>query len=476
MSEAAPRHAAGGAAPQGPVAVSLHQPLPPDLEAGRGQFLVVSGDCRADGDAVAAVSLLVDGMAEPAELSPAADGVSFWQAAWIEPRAGAAVDLQLDVRLASGGLHRRGLGAVRGRAVDWQPAGPPAAAVGGLVAVCMATYEPDPDAFRRQVDSIRSQTHGNWLCLVNDDGSSPARWEAMQACCAGDARFLWYRNPENLGFYRNFEKLLTRVPEPAAYVAFADQDDYWYPGKLSRLIEALEADEALLAYSDMRVVDGEGRELAGTYWVNRRNEYRDLGVVLVANTVTGAASVFRRDLLARLVPFPPRVGDAFHDHWLACVAMSSGTVSYVDEPLHDYYQYGSSVIGHCDFVRFTLTQRLAALVRFCFRLCRPSVARPLLRGKYASALAVYRGECRRLRLVSQTIRRRGPVDPERLRVLRLFDGGWRTISGLLRLHLSILFKGQTTDDAEVRLAMGELARRVEKRRLEKRTQVRHADR
>src|SRR6185312_10798862 len=48
---------------------------------------------------------------------------------------------------------------------------------GPLVAVCMATYEPPMDLFERQVESIRSQTHGNWICLVSDDRSSPEALE-----------------------------------------------------------------------------------------------------------------------------------------------------------------------------------------------------------------------------------------------------------------------------------------------------------
>ena len=42
-----------------------------------------------------------------------------------------------------------------------------------LVAVCMATYDPPIELFRRQIDSIRAQTHRNWVCLISDDNSSP---------------------------------------------------------------------------------------------------------------------------------------------------------------------------------------------------------------------------------------------------------------------------------------------------------------
>lgn len=446
--------------------VELHEELPEELEIGRGQFLVVSGECRVPDDAVTAVVVEVESETVQAELSPTPDGVLFWQAVFLSrDLAGSTVCVELVLRLQSGREIRRLLGEVSCRDVDWQPvAAPGLRGGGGLVAICMATYEPQLDAFQRQVGSIRNQTHTNWICIINDDGSRSDTWARMKQCCAGDERFVFHQNDENVGFYRNFENALKKVPREAEYVAFSDQDDCWYADKLSRLLEVARRENANLAYSDMRIVDAEGTELAGTYWVNRRNEYRDLKVVLVANTVTGAASLFKRDLLPYLVPFPPRVGDSFHDHWLACTAMSTGSIAYVDAPLYDYYQYGSSVIGHCDFTRFTLRQRIVSLLRLCVRLCRPSVAGPLLRGKYASALAVYRGECRRLRLTQATIRKRCRVERGRGRDLHLFDGGIRSVLKLLGLHVQVLVKGQTTDDAELRLAMGEAARIVERHR------------
>ena len=50
-------------------------------------------------------------------------------------------------------------------------------------------------------------------------------------------------------------------------------------------------------YSDARIVDEDGELLAETYWQERRNNHDDIASVLMANSVTGAASLFRRELL-----------------------------------------------------------------------------------------------------------------------------------------------------------------------------------
>jgi hypothetical protein len=86
--------------------------------------------------------------------------------------------------------------------------------------------------------------------------------------------------------------------------------------------------------------------LSDTYWTTRANNSTDFCSLLLANSVTGAASLFRRELLGQCLPFPTRVGYLFHDHWIAVMAMLMGKIAYVDEPLYDYIQHGANVIGH----------------------------------------------------------------------------------------------------------------------------------
>lgn len=213
-----------------------------------------------------------------------------------------------------------------------------------LVAICMATYEPSPTLLRRQLESIRHQTHGNWLCLINDDHSSPSSFEVIERLVGADHRFRLSRSPKRLGFYRNFERLLEMVPDGAAYVALADQDDRWRPEKLETLVASI--GDARAVYSDARLVDTHGLVRSSTYWSERRNNHTDLASMLLANTVSGSAALFRRDLLLDALPFPSLPGVAFHDHWLAALALASGRVAYVDEPLYDYVQHEGAALGH----------------------------------------------------------------------------------------------------------------------------------
>jgi glycosyltransferase involved in cell wall biosynthesis len=354
-----------------PLHVQLDEPLPAELAAGAGTAVFVYGTCFSPGAPVVSLALTVDGAEQPvmAHGMPRLDMLrtsetstsyrsGFWGLARLAEREGRAPwVLGLRARLEGGGEASVELGRIS----IAEPAAPLSDAAPD-VAICMATYEPPLDLFRRQVDSIRAQTHGDWLCVVSDDCSPPELVAAMEEVLDGDPRFVLSRSPRRLGFYRNFERALSLAPAGAQYVALADQDDAWNPDKLATLVAAI--GDARLIYSDARIVGTDGRLLAGTYWGFRRNNHADMLSLLVTNSVTGAASLFRRDLLADALPFPPAQFAHFHDHWIAVCALALGEIRYVDRPLYDYVQHGDAFVGHAKANRMpSLLERFGSLRR-----------------------------------------------------------------------------------------------------------------
>jgi glycosyltransferase involved in cell wall biosynthesis len=361
--------------------VHLDAPLPTELAVGGGSALFVGGWCLCPRARIRALSLVVDGRTHPVSahgmprldvfraLHPALDpfatrGVvedpgsaddplllsyrsGFWGLAPVPRGARGTCELLLRAQLEGAGTATARLARIAVADADAGP--PPRAPQRGadrepLVAVCMATYDPPADLLRRQLDTIRAQTHPNWLCLISDDCSDPARFAELEAAVGDDSRFVVSRSPRRQGFYRNFERALGMAPADADFVAMADQDDAWYPEKLATLVASL--DGAQLVYSDARIVDRRGEVVAETYWGHRRNNHTDLLSLLVANAVTGAASLFRRELLDDALPFPPAQFAHFHDHWIGLVALALGEVAYVPRPLYDYVQHRDASLGH----------------------------------------------------------------------------------------------------------------------------------
>lgn len=355
----------------------LDFPLPDELSVGRGTALFVGGWCSSTHGPVRSLAFVVNGDQQPPLSARAARrpdvarahhgsflDSGFWGIAQVPPgRADGVCELLLRAELEGGGssvaeLARIPIVEPRAPVSVRPPQGP----AGTRVAICMATYDPPADLLARQLDSIRAQTHRDWVCLISDDCSSPERFDALRNDVADDPRFVLSRSSRRLGFYRNFERALSMVPAGADFVAMADQDDRWHPEKLETLLAGIGGAE--LIYSDARIITTGGELISDTYWNHRRNNYSDLLSLLVANSVTGAASLFRADLLGYVLPFPPAQFLEYHDHWIALTALAVGEIAFTEQPLYDYVQHETATLGHAAANRMTaLGDRLASLRR-----------------------------------------------------------------------------------------------------------------
>lgn len=287
------------------------------------------------------------------------------------------------------------------------------------ICICMTTYNPGEAVFRRQIDSIRAQTYENWICLIQDDWSSRASVETIRRVLGDDPRFILERNERNLGFYQNFEKVLRRVPADCDLVCLADQDDRWFEHKLATLIRSFRAPDTTMVYSDMRIVDGDGKVLSDTFWSTRRNNYTDIETLFFANTITGAATMFKASLLPLLLPFPPRRGLMYHDWWLGLVALAAGRIEYVDEPLYDYFQHGGNVVG------WSHIGKIVSIRQFL-------TSDPYRRELAHTARTMYNYDCKFLAATIQTLRLRVPDSAHNAaleRLSRLPQRPLRTLAG-----------------------------------------------
>jgi hypothetical protein len=334
------------------LVVRLDTALAPRLWAGRGNAMFLNGACFHRSQEVRRGWLWIGGERfDPAiwraprlDLAqalgePRAYLSGFWATLPIRPPAGPGrLAVELEVELADGRQERRELGEL-----EVGPARPAQAGSSSTIAICLATHEPDPKLLTQQIESLRAQTDTDWICLVGDDSSSPERFGQITRLVGEDPRFSVSRSETRLGPYRNFERLLCLLGEEPSLVALSDQDDRWHPEKLSVLRSELGS--AQLAYSDQRVVDRDGAVLSPTMWQRRRNQWQDLASLLIANSVTGAAALIRREVVDLALPFPEVPGLQLHDHWLAMVALATGQIRYVDRPLSDYVQHADAVLG-----------------------------------------------------------------------------------------------------------------------------------
>lgn len=212
-----------------------------------------------------------------------------------------------------------------------------------LVAIAMATYNPDAELFAAQIDSIRRQAMTDWRLVISDESDNPMSAALIAAVVASEPRIRVLRGPR-VGFLGNFERALREIDRRAPYFAFADQDDVWYPEKLETLVAEIERRSCDLVHADMRIVDRNGIEVAPGFWNWWRRHGETADEILAVNTVTGAAMLARMDLLPLALPFP-YYAEVFHDMWIALLAARRNGIGYVDKVLQGYVQHGANIVG-----------------------------------------------------------------------------------------------------------------------------------
>ena len=163
----------------------------------------------------------------------------------------ATARLELRAELEDGGAALAELGRSRSARSrpsprrSTRPSRPPAAAGRDLHGHLRAAAR----AVRRQLESIRAQTHRNWVCVISDDCSGPERFAELE-----DARRrrpalrrLALAAPAAASTATSSARWRWRRPAPTTS-RMADQDDRWHPDKLETLLGAI--GDAQLVYSD----------------------------------------------------------------------------------------------------------------------------------------------------------------------------------------------------------------------------------
>lgn len=207
--------------------------------------------------------------------------------------------------------------------------------------ITLAAYKPDEELFLVQLKSLQNQTHKNFTCLIGADSGYADIVSFIEKHFGDDSRFQVVGFDDNVGFYRNFERILQAVPETAQWVALCDQDDYWYPNKLEILLPYLK--NYSLVSGQARVMSYPEKQVLAES-TGRKNV--PFPYLVLQNQFTGAICVLRPELLQKAFPFPNFYSSRnCHDHWLAlCANFMQGNL-VVNVVVQDYMQHAVNVIG-----------------------------------------------------------------------------------------------------------------------------------
>ena len=225
--------------------------------------------------------------------------------------------------------------------------------------VILCTYNGEK-YLEKQIKSIMEQDREDFCLLYSDDGSTDSTKAILQSLQEKYGRRMRaFPRPMHSGSpAKHFLSILSALAkgevetENLEYIFLADQDDEWFPDKLSKTISVIKEEERkfgeslpILCHTDCSLVNSRGELLAKSY---RRYQklpgasYR-FSRLLLQNHVTGASLGINKALLQYCKEIPAEV--KMHDHWLALLANCFGEIQYLPCATYAYRQHGENVLG-----------------------------------------------------------------------------------------------------------------------------------
>ena len=208
--------------------------------------------------------------------------------------------------------------------------------------ILLATYNGET-YLEQQLKSIFSQKGDiNFKVYVSDDNSTDNTIEILEKFKElYPNKFFFTINKKNIGFIKNFEKLLKK--SKSIYIAFADQDDIWEEEKLNielntiQNLEALHPDNACLVNSDLSMIDKNNNLLYSSYFNYRKyhlKDTKDLGHIIGSSGIMGNTLLINNKLKELVLPFPEDID--VHDYWIGINCELFGYRKTIFKPLVQY--------------------------------------------------------------------------------------------------------------------------------------------
>ena len=228
------------------------------------------------------------------------------------------------------------------------------------VAVVMSTYNGE-QYVGQQLDSVLAQDYPRVDVFVRDDGSPHEECRAVLREYAerGDITLTC---GENAGVAASFLAAIAAVPAEYDYIALCDQDDVWYPNKISRAVSVLQGkDESLpQAYvAEYRYCDADMNPGERSHLNKRGVGFKDM---LYENVTSGNTMVINR-ALAKRVNAAGIAGVYTHDWWLSLVASALGQLTFDDFVCLDYRRTGNNASASGAGTQAVLANRIKRYVR-----------------------------------------------------------------------------------------------------------------
>lgn len=203
-----------------------------------------------------------------------------------------------------------------------------------------------------QLDSLLCQSYKNISITVSDDFSSDGTPDILKEYKERDSRITLIKSDTPLkSAQANFMFLLKNAPD-ADFFMFCDHDDKWATDKTECTLNKMLSGDILrprLVHSDLYVTDSDFNIISPSLFsMQKLPKKQSVDSALIQNSVTGCTAMINSSLRQLILKKDSCENMIMHDWYLNILALSTGTVDFIDRPLIFYRQHGNNEVGAKD--------------------------------------------------------------------------------------------------------------------------------
>ncbi|MBP7088336.1 MAG: glycosyltransferase [Candidatus Omnitrophica bacterium] len=218
-----------------------------------------------------------------------------------------------------------------------------------LISVVVATHN-HAHFLPECLNSIKTQTYGNYELIVVDNGSTDNTKEVVESLSWNRLHYYYQSDTGSVAGPRNTAIKLAQ----GKYIAFLDSDDLWYQEKLQEVAKVLKDDPEIdiLSHNLIQRKNGKIGPIMREGPV-KKDMFKHL---LTINCLAGSAAVVKRDILLEINGFDENkdfVHVEDYETWLR-IAYRHGKFFFIDKVLGEYRVHDSN-LSH-DFKRALLNE------------------------------------------------------------------------------------------------------------------------
>lgn len=227
------------------------------------------------------------------------------------------------------------------------------------VDVIMATYN-GQKYVKEQIDSILQSRGIEVMLHIFDDGSRDDTMSILKEYQKKYPKQVEVcQNEHNLGLTLNFLTGIRSVMnnnQEAMYFMCCDQDDVWNSDKIEKTLKRMiqmekcnSQERPILVFTDTTITDENLRLMEESFYKSQRYHLNkiELSHLLMENLIIGCTTMINRAFEPYLYKLPKYA--RYHDWWLALIASSFGSISYLPRQTMLYRQHSGNVVGGARF-------------------------------------------------------------------------------------------------------------------------------